>query len=889
MIDIKAYAKTGEQVLEELNVNTKTGLSEEKAAVSRKKNGANTLTKRKQKSAFKKIIDAMLDPMLIILEAAWVITVGVNIGKFLKTGDGDFYECIGIFAAIGVSVALTVIMEGKSQKAFDTLNKMYESVSAKVKRDGEIKIIKQSDVVVGDIILYESGDKVVADGRIIKSENLSVDESSLTGESLPVKKRGDIAIDKSAHLFDRINMLYSGSFIVDGRAECVATAVGDGSETGKIAKDLQIKDSVSAPLNEKLERLSKLITAFGAIAAVFVLILSVTRLFVTKSATFLNVEEAFLDAIILIVASVPEGLPTTVAIALTLNVVKLSKSNALIRKLVAAETVGCVSVICSDKTGTLTENKMKVTSVSAFLSSGKLSDKISDIMSENAVLNSSAEEVYENNRRLISGSATEVALLEYVFSKKRAKALTLPREKYCKRLEFSSDVKYMATAYKGADITYFKGAPEVILSMCDLTRKEKSLIEAALSAEQEAGARTLAFAHANAADVSLKGGLIFDGFAAISDPVRKDVVKSCSECMAAGIKVKMLTGDNAKTALSIAKKLKIASGESQVITAREAEDMTDEELLKKLETVTVVARSTPETKLRVVKLLKAAGEVVAVTGDGINDAPAIKNADIGIAMGGGSEITKEASDIILLDNSFSTIIKAIFFGRNIYENFQRFIMFQLSVNVTATAFIIICLLLNRPSPFNALMLLWINVIMDGPPALTLGLETRGAEIMKDTPVRRSDNILTRKIMARIVLHAAFSAGLLIAQYKVNFLNCDKSEQQTVIFTLFTVLQLFNAFNCRETGSRSVVKNFKGNKAMIITFSVTFVLQIILTQKCGKFFETTPLDFALWIKIILTGASVVLISEAYKALYRLYSTKKVDKQISKALIKTQNNA
>ena len=889
MIDFKAYAKTDEQVLKELKVNKNTGLSESEVIKSRRQYGANTLTERKQKSVFKKIIDATCDPMFIILEAAWMITVGVNIGKFLKTGDGDFYECIGIFAAIAISVALTVVMEGKSQKAFNTLNKMYENVFVKVRRGGEVKVINKSEAVVGDIILYESGDKVVADGRVIKSENLFADESNLTGESMPIKKRGDIALEQSAHIFDRVNMLYSGSFIAEGKAECVVTAVGDGSETGKIAKDLQLKDSVSAPLNEKLERLSKFITAFGAIAAVFVLILTVARLFATKSANFTSVEEAFINAIILIVASVPEGLPTTVAIALTLNVVKLSKSNALIRKLVAAETVGCVSVICSDKTGTLTENKMKVTRVAAFSAERKLSDKLTDEIYRNAVLNSGAEEVEKGGVRTYLGSATEIALLEYCAPKKKAKAFTPPREKYFKRLEFSSDIKHMATAYKESDVTYFKGAPEVIISMCDLTENDKTALNDALSSEQNGGARTLAFAHLKGCDVNAKSGLTFDGFVSISDPVRKDVLKSCGECMAAGIKVKMLTGDNAKTAYAIAKKLKIATDESQVISAREAENMTDGELLKMLETVTVVARSTPETKLRVVKLLKAAGEVVAVTGDGINDAPAIKNADIGIAMGGGSEITKEASDIILLDNSFSTIIKAIFFGRNIYENFQRFIMFQLSVNVTATAFIIICLLTGNPSPFNALMLLWINVIMDGPPALTLGLETRGAEIMSGAPVRRSDNILTRKIAVRIILHALICSSLLILQYKFNFLNCEKSQQQTVIFTLFTVLQLFNAFNCRETGAKSVVLNFKGNKAMLITFLITFVLQILLTQKCGKFFDTTPLGFALWAKIILTGASIVLISECYKAIYRLYSTKKVSEQISKPLIKTQNNA
>ncbi len=877
---MKEYSKSIESVIDSLN-SSYNGLDEIKIKNSIRLYGKNQMTKPKGKSLFKRIIDALLEPMLIILEVAVMVTLGVNIGKALKGVGGDFYECLGILLAIAISVILTVVMEGRSQKAFEMLGKMYETLSVKVRRKGVLTIIPQTEVVVGDIVLFESGDKIVADGRLIKSTNLELDESMLTGESFPIKKQSHIELNENTPLAERVNMVYSGTFVTSGSGEMIVTAVGDNAEIGVIASDLQISNAVSAPLQEKLDRLGKLIAWLGIIASVFVLILSVTRLFVTNNVTFDSLEEVFLSSIILIVASVPEGLPTTVAIALTLNVVKLYKSNALIKKLVAAETVGCVSVICSDKTGTLTENKMKVLKV--YYNDTYFENKAFNNLNlaVNFAVNTTASvDVLSKDKKFI-GKPTEVSLLEFLIDNKKFDYFNLIKKfSVVKQTPFSSESKFMSTTVVNGlnEVEYIKGAPEVVLDKCNLSLDKKQEILNRISIEQDLARRVLAFSHGE------NGKMIFDGFAVISDSVRKDVYNSVEECKRAGIAVKMLTGDNYNTAFSIASELKIASNKNEVVNASDIENISDEKLKLMLPNVKVVARSTPKTKLRIVRLLKDLGEVVAVTGDGINDAPAIKHADIGIAMGGGSEITKEVSDIILLDDSFSTIIKAITFGRNIYQNFQRFIMFQLSVNLTAVLFIIFSLVLGLENPFTTLQLLWINVIMDGPPALTLGLESRGNELMNNKPVKRSNNLVGKKMLIRILTHSLFMCLVLVLQYKYNFIGCTSEELSTVMFSLFIIFQLFNAFNCRELGSKSVVRNLKSNKSMLIVFSITFILQIIICEFGGKLFNTTPLSLIVWVKTIFVALGVVVISEIYKCFYRFAIKKQKN---STKLIKSFN--
>ncbi len=876
---MEAYATSVNKVYENFN-SCEKGLTDGQVIENRQKFGKNVVSKQKGKSFIKRVLEALSDPMLIILEIAMAITLGVNIGKSLKGLDSDYYECCGILVAILISVILTLVMEGKSQKAFNLLNSMAKNVLVKVIRNNQVTLINQSEVVAGDVILLESGDKIVCDCRIITSNGLKVDESSLTGESQPVKKDSNIILHKSTLLADRQNMVFSGCFVVEGSAKCIVTAVGDKAEIGAIASELQVKNCVSAPLQEKLNRLGKLITALGAIASVLVLILTVSKIYSEHRVSFDTIQDAFISSIILIVASVPEGLPTTVAIALTLNVVKLSHSNALIKKLVATETVGSVSVICSDKTGTLTENKMTVQKLVC------KNNKLNNFIINNIALNSTANLKVENNKVTYIGNVTECALLLYLKKNKIAYADIRENNKIISVEPFSSKTKNMATIVNinGESIEFLKGATEVVLDKCDVTLKEKQSISKKVSDAENQGMRVISFAH-KLGDNSY----VYDGFAVICDTIRKDVYSSVKECKRAGISVKMLTGDSLKTAYNIAKQLDIVGEENCAVESSKIDLLTDDELKKLLPKISVVARSTPSTKVRIVKLLKEMGEVVACTGDGINDAPAIKHADIGIAMGDGSEITKEASDIILLDNSFSTIVKAISFGRNIYANFQRFITFQLSVNLTAVAFIITSIILGFGNPFNTIQLLWINIIMDGPPALTLGLENHKGDLMSCKPVKRSDNIVSKNMLFRILFHAIFTTAILSLQYKTNFISCSESQMSTVLFSMFILFQLFNAFNCRELGKTSVFKNVKDNKVMLAVFFITFIVQIILTQYLGAFLKTTPLEIDIWFKCILTCFSVVAVSELYKMAYRKLTEKNNLKNYSFKLIKNKNNA
>ncbi len=876
---MKVYAISVNKVIENFNSSEK-GLTLSQVEKNRQKFGKNVVSKQKGKSFFKRVIEALLDPMLIILEIAMIITLGVNIGKSLKGLDGDYYECFGILIAILISVVLTLVMEGKSQKAFNLLSSMSKNTMVKVIRDGEITLVNQSEVVVGDVILIESGDKIVCDARLITSNGLKIDESSLTGESMPVKKDSSLVLHPSTLLADRKNMVFSGCFVVEGNAKCIVTAVGDNAEIGLVASELQVKNCVSAPLQEKLNRLGKLITALGSIASVLVLILTICKIYSENRVSFDTIQDAFINSIILIVASVPEGLPTTVAIALTLNVVKLSHSNALIKKLVATETVGCVSVICSDKTGTLTENKMTVQKMVT------KDNVLNEYLVNNVALNSTANLSIENKKVIYVGNVTECALLLHLKKKKfnyfkiRENAQVISVE------PFSSSKKFMITKaiIKGEKIEFLKGASEVVLEKCNISIKEKNDVIKKVNEYENEGMRIISFAHKID-----DNGYIFDGFAVISDSIRKDVYASVKECKRAGISVKMLTGDSLKTAYNIAKQLDIVVDKDSIVESSQIDELTDEQLKLILNKISVVARSTPSTKVRIVKLLKEMGEVVACTGDGINDAPAIKHADIGIAMGDGSEITKEASDIILLDNSFTTIVKAISFGRNIYANFQRFITFQLSVNLTAVIFIIVSLIIGLGNPFNTIQLLWINIIMDGPPALTLGLENHKGDLLSYKPVKRSDNIISKNMLLRILFHAIFSTSILALQYKTNFIGCEESQISTVLFSMFILFQLFNAFNCRELGKTSVFKNIKENKLMLIVFSITFIAQIILTQYLGAFLKTTPLSLDVWLKCIITCFSVIIISELYKLFYRLIKDKNNFKNYKIRLIKKKNNA
>ncbi len=871
------FDKDIDYAIKSLSSSKHFGLDKKSQQLSAEKFGRNLLTKTKKQSFLSRFFNAFKEPMLLILMVAFIVALGTNLGKYFKTGKGDFAECLGILLAIFVSVSITIIMEGSSEKAFEALNKIYENIAVRVIRQGKIITISQQDVLVGDILLVESGDKIVADGRLIESQELSVDESALTGESTPVKKEANITLNANCPLAERVNCLYSGTFVVNGSAKLLVTAIGDKTEMGSIASELSAKNQKDSPLQTKLARLGKLITIIGATSAVVVFAISIIRLSLINALTFNSIQELFISCIVLIVAAVPEGLPTIVAISLALNMIKLAKSNALIRKMTATETAGAVSVICSDKTGTLTQNKMQVVSIcfSDFCAEPK--DCQNELLKQNFVINSTADIIEVSNKKINRGSATECALLN-AYEKMQT---NIPYQKFrddfnvIDRQAFSSQTKIMTTTVyieKDKTRTFLKGAPEKVLSMCVLSNAQQTKILSDMAVHQQLARRIICFAHYDGQTPN--NNYIFDGFVAIADPIRKDVYKAVSDCKRAGVAVKILTGDNKITAFAIAKQLKIAKDEREVLEASDMDKLDDNAVKKILHKITVIARSTPATKTRIVKLLKEMGEVVAVTGDGINDAPAIKNADVGIAMGiSGSDITKETADIVLLDDSFSTIVKSIAFGRNVYKNLQRFILFQLSVNLSALLFITVCAIMNLSQPFNTLQLLWINVIMDGPPALTLGLERASDSLMNVSPVKRNASIVGFSMLIRIVFNGLFIGTIMFLQYNYNFIGLMASEERAGIFTLFIMFQLFNAFNSRELGKQSIFKGFTKNKIMVLTFACVLFLHVLIVQVFSKLFAINPLSIMSWIKISTVAFSIIIVSEIYKLLYRLLKNKK----------------
>ena len=728
--------------------------------------------------------------------------------------------------------------------------------------------------MAGDILLVETGDKLVADARLLESNDLSADESSLTGESLPAAKEADFVCPRSTPVAERRNMLYSGCFVSSGTGKAVVTAVGNNTEFGQIAKELSSIEKDTTPLQEKLDRLGKVITVLGAAAAFVVFAIQIVGFAMSHTMNWETVSDAFITSIVLIVAAVPEGLPTIVAVSLALNIIKMSRENALVKKMIACETVGCINIICSDKTGTLTENKMTVQQI---YTKGEMlePEKLTDVcLLENFCINSNANVTTEEGKDSFIGNPTECALL--VAARKAGWDYTKKREEadIVHIFPFSSQKKDMSTILRTPEgyMLYVKGNPEKILKLSSsLPEEEKKVIEEKITSFQSCAGRILAFAHKKLDHYTgeefqeeLETDLVYDGFVVISDPLSPDVYGAIGRCRKAGIEVKMLTGDNILTARAIADQLHMLDADHIAVEASEIEAMSDDELAQALKKIQVIARSTPLVKMRVVKALKAQGNVVAVTGDGINDAPAIKNADVGIAMGiAGTEVTKEASDIVLLDDSFSTIMKAVQWGRGIYENFKRFIQFQLTVNVSSVVVVVCSILAGFETPFTALELLWINIIMDGPPALTLGLEPIRDDILNRPPTRRDENIISKSMLSRIFVNGIFISAIFMLQHFTNFLGASPEQEPTVLFTMFVVFQLFNAFNCRELDDTPMYKNLMNNKLMLGVFLLVLIIQIIITQIGGAVFETVPLSMGLWGKILGVSCSVIVLDEIWK--------------------------
>ena len=882
----------------------KTGLTKQEIEALRSQHGANEFTKPKERGLFWELFDVFKEPLMVIL----IIASGLS---FLV---GEYQDGIGICMAVLLGIIIGRVTEGRSKKAAESLAKMTEDVLVTVLRDGKKQKVRKTDIVPNDLVYLETGDMVPADGVVLESTDLKLREDMLTGEVDQVKK-------------DKEDLVYGGTLVGNGQGLIQIVKIGDQTEMGAIAKDLNQEEQMT-PLQLKLGKLGQIISSIssGVAAILFVYMLiqilkdSHIQLEFSSFGAFIDslkevhfvfpsIKTAFIVCVGLIVAAVPEGLPTMVNITLAMTMAKMAKINVLIRKKEACETIGSVSVICSDKTGTLTENKMKVGKLFAN-GHETLFKEVNDypLLVENCLVNSSAEVEFNGTHHNYLGNPTEGAIIAMVnnpsYQHVREKANIVYQ------IPFASSNKYMLTVTKHSMSYHIlsKGAPEVILKQCKselvdgkirpLTKVREQAILDQMKELQSNAMRIIAFASAETTrkeDFMNKKQwfhqLTFQGFVGINDPLREGVKESIECARDARIETKILTGDNIHTAIAIGNEIGILTPDKRAVEASYIDGLTDEQLREEVKSIAIVARSMPNTKMRIVSALQENGEVVAVTGDGINDAPALTKADVGIAMGiAGTEVSRNAADIILTDDSFNTIVEAIKWGRGIYNNFQRYLQFTLTVNIIAFLLTIISQLLDQPLPFTTIHLLWVNIIMDGPPALALGLEPVRQTVMKRKPTSKNASIINRLMINTIVMIL-----VLLAQLKYNFLGANldhvthgASEGQTVIFSLFVSLVLFNALNCREFGLVSIFKNFLKNKIALLILAGTFIIQVIVTQLAGGFFHTVPLSAVMWLKIVAVGSTVVLFNEILKWVLRLINqTRRRVRRAKKRRVATTN--
>ena len=918
MDNIKYFNEQSLEVLNNFKVDSSKGLSSSQIKQRLEKYGPNEFTKQERGSMWDSIKEAITEPMMIILLVAAVISALVGEGQ----------DAIGIVCAVAIGIGIGIFTEGKSQKAADALSKMTENIEVKVTRDGKIIQVNKNDLVPGDIVLIETGDMVPADGRLVSSIDLMVREDMLTGESEDVSKDDQVIIEmeniksKDKNIVQdpipakQLNMVFGGTLVAYGRASFVVTATGDSSQMGEIAKNLEDSD-LPTPLQAKLGDLGGKISKVSSAIAAVLFIVMIIKMVLAKTISpdtsgifaFLQsvepIKTAFVVCVALIVAAVPEGLPTMINMTLAITMQKMAKINALVTKKEACETIGSVSIICSDKTGTLTQNRMTVEKVyinGKYRGRDELSDS-NNYFIDNCLVNSTADIEKDDSEVKYLGSATECALLlyndacDYVQERQNA---TIAHQ-----IPFSSKSKRMSTVIEEEEgsTVLTKGAPEIILELCkyehiscnevelDAARRKEILGE--IKILQKKSMRVLGFAYGNISGEvamateqgTLEEDLVFTGFVGIRDPLRLDVKEAIETARHAGVATKMLTGDNINTAIAIGEELGLLGGANRAVEATYIDTLSDEELKDEITTISIVARSKPDTKMRIVIALQSIGEVVAVTGDGINDAPALTKADVGIAMGiAGTEVSKNAADIILTDDSFGTIVKGIKWGRGIYENFQRFIQFQITVNIIAFLTAILSVVFDFQMPFTTIQLLWVNIIMDGPPALSLGLEPVRDAVLRRKPTNRKASIITKQMITSMIANALYITGIIMIQMKFDILGAGfpedgvtgANEMQTVLFALFAFSALFNAFNCREFGTDSIFPNITKNTIFLKIITVTAVVQIFVTEVFSKFFNAVSLSAGMWLKIIILSSLIIVVNEVVKLVMRLFVKK--NKQI-----------
>ena len=886
------YSNKLDDAVQELNTNLETGLSDGEAAIRLQEHGANKLSEKKPRTFFQRFLDQMKDVMVIILIIAAVVSLGLSIYNFSKGAEADWIEPIVIVLIVIVNGLLGVIQESKAEAALEALKNM-SSPSAKVLRDGEIRTISSTDLVPGDIVDIEAGDLVPADCRLISSASFKCDESALTGESVPVEKNAAVEVADIAPLGDRLNMAYSGCAVSYGRARALVVETGMHTEMGKIATMLEDEDESATPLQNRLAQLGKTLgfLALGICAVIFIVGL------IDRIALI----DMFMTAVSLAVAAIPEGLPAIVTIVLAIGVQRMVAKNAIIRRLPAVETLGSASVICSDKTGTLTQNRMTLTRL---FCGGHMIDDLESPLPDGALalvrlaaLCTDGTVQIKDGQEVHIGDPTETAIVACALHQGLDKADLLAQHPRLGEIPFDSDRKLMTTIHliEGQNVVIVKGAPDVLFERCI-----SGPVEAAAAANEDMGRqalRVLAVAYKYIDDVpvdcrseELEQGLTFAGLVGMIDPPRPEAVEAIRECDAAGIRTVMITGDHVVTASAIARELGILHDDSEAVTGAELAAMSDEELFQNIRHYRVYARVTPADKIRIVKAWQQAGEIVAMTGDGVNDAPALKAADIGCAMGiTGTDVAKGAADMTLTDDNFATIVTAVKEGRGIYDNIRKSVQFLLSCNLGEILTVFLAMLLWREAPLMPVQLLWINLVTDSLPALALGMEPVEKDVMRRKPRAKTESLFAHGMGIRAGLQGVLIGLLSLLAYAIGsrflhpagegFFGCLFASPthsnivlgETMAFAVLAISQLVHAFNVRSTHSLFRV-GFHTNLYMVGAFIVSLLLMLVVlfVPVLQGIFDVTALSATAWwivIGLALVPLAVVEIAKGIGALIR----------------------
>lgn len=878
----------------DIDKNKRIGLTDEQVKQSREQHGKNVLTPPQRTSLWKLYLDKYRDPIIqILLVAAFVSLILAFIEK-------NFMETIGIFVAVFLATTVGFYFERDAAKKFNLLTALSEEQPVKVRRNGKVMEIPRHDVVVGDVVLVEVGDEVPADGELIVCNDLQINESTLTGEPVTEKSLeggGDGAYPR--------NIILRSTMVMNGRGEFVVTAVGDATEIGKVAKKSTEQTSVETPLHMQLDKLAKMISKVGSVVSVAAFFIFLIHDILTNPAWggkdyFYMAEivlKYFMMAVTLIVMAVPEGLPMAITLSLALNMRRMLKSNNLVRKLHACETMGAVTVICTDKTGTLTQNKMQVSAL-------ELKQGDEALLDTAIALNSTAE---LNDGKPI-GNPTESALLLWLDAQGKDYEELRKQVNVLKQLPFSTERKMMATLAEvdGETYLFVKGAPEIVMKKCIIEdRMQRQSVEE-LDEWQHKAMRTLAFAYkkieasimrtsrtSTAEVVALldANDLQLQAIAAIADPIRPDVPAAVQECRHAGIEVKVVTGDTAATALEIGKQIgvfedepenigadgSLTSLDQQMITGEQWEALSDEEAYERAKDIRVMSRARPTDKQRLVAMLQKRGEVVAVTGDGTNDAPALHYAHVGLSLGSGTSVAKEASDMTLLDDSFKSIANAVMWGRSLYRNLQRFLFFQLVVNVVALLLVLGGSVIGTEMPLTVTQILWVNLIMDTFAALALASLPPSHEVMKDKPRKASDFIINKSIGFGILF-----CGIVFFLVMFTLLvYCERRgkggvdvHELTMFFTTFVMIQFWNLFNAKALMSHhTAFRHFLKDKGMILVLVLVLVGQWIIVTFGGEMFRTTPLSLHEWLLIIGSTSVVLWAGELWRTFKRMIAKRR----------------